>query len=67
MRVVSNTLPVLNPVIVGWLALLHEQFGEVRIPAAVLEELCLTEDLRGSEAVQEAVQAKAECVLFDER
>lgn len=57
MPVVSNTSPVLNPAIVGRLALLHEQFGEVWIPAAVMEELRVTEDLPGSQAVREAVQA----------
>ena len=51
MPVVSNTSPILNLAIVGQLSLLHEQFGEVWIPPAVLEELRVTEGLPGSEAV----------------
>jgi len=39
MRVVSNTSPILNLAIIDQLALLHDQFGEVWIPAAVLSEL----------------------------
>ena len=39
MRVVSNTSPLLNMAIVGHLALVRQQFGQVWIPPAVLVEL----------------------------
>lgn len=58
MPVVSNTSPVLNLAIIGRLSLLHEQFGEIWIPAAVLEELRVEEDLPGSQAVREALEAR---------
>ncbi len=57
MPVVSNTSPVLNLAIIGQLSLLREQFGEIWIPAAVLEELHVEEDLAGSQAVGEALEA----------
>lgn len=57
MPVVSNTSPVLNLAIVGRLSLLREQFGEIWIPAAVLEELRVEEDLPGCRAVREALEA----------
>lgn len=57
MPVVSNTSPVLNLAIIGQLSLLREQFGEIWIPAAVLEELRVEEDLPGSQAVGEALEA----------
>jgi len=57
MSVVSNTSPILNLAIVGRLSLLREQFGEIWIPAAVLEELRVGEDLPGSHAVREAMKA----------
>lgn len=57
MPVVSNTSPVLNLAIVGRLSLLREQFGEVWIPAAVLEELRVEEDLPGCRAVRGALEA----------
>lgn len=57
MPVVSNTSPVLNLAIIGQLVLLREQFGEVRIPPAVLRELRPEEDLPGSSAVREAREA----------
>lgn len=56
MPVVSNTSPVLNLAIIGQLSLLREQFGEICIPAAVLEELCVEEDLPGSQAMRQAMQ-----------
>jgi hypothetical protein len=58
MPVVSNTSPVLNVAIVGRLSLLRERFGEIWIPAAVLEELRVEEDLPGSQAVREALEAE---------
>jgi len=56
--VVSNTSPVLNLAIIGRLSLLREQFEEIWIPAAVLEELRLEEDLPGSRVMREAIDAK---------
>ncbi len=57
MPVVSNTSPILNLAIVGRLSLLHEQFGEVWIPPSVLDELRVEEELPGSQAVREALEA----------
>jgi len=57
MPVVSNTSSVLNLAIIGQLSLLHEQFGEIWIPAAVLGELRVEEDLPGSQAVRGALEA----------
>ena len=57
MPMVSNTSPVLNLAIIGQLSLLRQQFGEICIPAAVLEELRVEEDLPGSQAVREAMEA----------
>ena len=57
MPVVSNTSPILNLAMVGQLALLHQQLGEVWIPPAVLDELRVKEDLPGSQAVREAMEA----------
>jgi uncharacterized protein len=54
MPVVSNTSPILNLAIVDRLSLLREQFGEIYIPSAVLEELRVEEDLPGSQGVREA-------------
>ena len=55
MPAVSNTSPVLNLAIVGRLSLLREQFREIMIPPAVLEELRVGEDLPGSQNVREAI------------
>jgi hypothetical protein len=57
MPVVSNTSPVLNLAIIDHLSLLNEQFGEIWIPTAVLEELRVEEELPGSHAVREALRA----------
>jgi predicted nucleic acid-binding protein len=57
MPIVSNTSPILNLALTGHLSLLHEQFGEVAIPAAVGDELRVEENLPGSPAVREAVSA----------
>lgn len=57
MLVVSNTSPILNLAIVGQLALLRDQFGEIRVPVAVYEELIVDEDLPGCRAVREALDA----------
>ena len=56
-RSISNTSPILNLAIVGQLSLLREQFGEVRIPTAVLGELRVEENLPGSRSVEEALEA----------
>ena len=53
---VSDTSPLLNLAIIGQLSLLHQQFGEVRIPPAVVGELRIDEDLPGSRAVREAIE-----------
>ena len=58
MPVVSNTSPVLNLAIIGQLSLLHEQFGEIWIPSAVLGELRVEEDLPGCQAVRRALGAE---------
>ncbi|HID31529.1 MAG TPA: DUF3368 domain-containing protein [Desulfobacterales bacterium] len=57
MLVVSNTSPLLNLAIINRLLLLREQFGEIWIPPAVLEELRIGEDLPGSQALREAIEA----------
>jgi predicted nucleic acid-binding protein len=56
MPVVSNTSPILNLAIIGELSLLRDQFGEILIPGAVLEELRLEEDLPGSQVVRDAIK-----------
>ncbi len=56
MPVVSNTSPVMNLAIIGQLSLLNQQFGEIWIPTAVLEELRVEEDLPGSRAVRRALE-----------
>lgn len=55
MPVVSNTSPVQNLAIIDHLPWLYEQFGDVLIPTAVLEELRVEEDLPGSRAVRETL------------
>ena len=57
MPVVSNTSPLLNLAIIGWLSLLRDQFGEIWIPPTVLEELRVQEELPGSQAMREALKA----------
>lgn len=57
MPVVSDTSPVLNLAIIGRLFLLRQQFGEIWIPSAVLEELRVGEDLPGSQRVREAIES----------
>jgi len=56
MPAVSNTSPILNLAIVGRLSLLREQFREILIPTAVLEELRVGEDLPGSQDVLDAIE-----------
>jgi predicted nucleic acid-binding protein len=57
MPVASNTSPLLNLAIIGHLSLLHQQFGEIWIPPAVINELRPGEDLPGSHVVREAIEA----------
>jgi len=56
MPVVSNTSPIMNLAIIGELSLLRDQFGEVLIPGAVLEELRVEEELPGSQSVRNALK-----------
>lgn len=57
MPVVSNTSPIPNLAIVNQLILLHQQFGEILIPTAVLDELKVSEDRPGSQAIREAISS----------
>jgi len=57
MPVVSNTSPILNLAIIGELSLLRDQFEEILIPGAVLEELRVEENLPGSKGVRDAIKA----------
>ena len=57
MPVVSNTSPLLNLAIIDQLDLLRQQFGEILIPKAVLEELRVVEMLPGSDHLREALVA----------
>jgi uncharacterized protein len=52
MAVVSNTSPILNLAIIGWLNLLRKQFGKILIPPAVFDELKIGTDLPGSDPVR---------------
>jgi len=54
MRVVSNTSPLLNLAIIGQLALVQQQFGQVWIPPAVLGELQPDVARPGSSEIREA-------------
>lgn len=55
MLTISNTSPLLNLAIIGQLALVQQQFGEVLIPDAVLQELRVDEALPGSAALRQAL------------
>lgn len=57
MPVVSNTSPILNLAIVGQLDLLRQQFGQIQIPPAVLDELKIDEERPGSRPIQAAIAA----------
>lgn len=57
MPVVSNTSPILNLAIVNQLILLHRQFGEILVPSAVLDELKVTEERPGSQAIRDAISS----------
>ena len=56
MRVVSNTSPLLNLAIIGQLALVQQQFGQVWIPSAVLGELQLDVARPGSSEIREGLR-----------
>lgn len=55
MPIVSNTSPILNLALVGKLELLEQQFGEIIIPQAVLDEFRLSEDLPGTGYISAAL------------
>ncbi|WP_373530532.1 DUF3368 domain-containing protein [Nostoc sp.] len=57
MPVVSNTSPILNLAIINQLILLQQQFGEILIPNAVLDELKINEERPGSQGIREAISA----------
>ena len=57
MPVVSNTSPLLNLAIINKLYLIHEQFGDIFIPSAVLAELRVDEKLPGSEILSDAIKS----------
>lgn len=57
MPVVSNTSPILNLAIVDQLTLLDRQFDEILIPSAVLDELKISEERSGSQAMREAISS----------
>jgi uncharacterized protein len=52
MPIVSDTSPILALSAIGYLELLRDQFGEVFIPQAVLAELKVETDFRGTDAIQ---------------
>jgi predicted nucleic acid-binding protein len=57
MPVVSNTSPLLNLAIIGQLPLLRQQFGEIWIPAGVLGELRVNEELPGCQDIRSAMNS----------
>ncbi len=57
MPVVSNTSPILNLAIINQLIILQQQFGEILIPSAVLDELKISEERPDSQAIREAISA----------
>ncbi len=57
MPVVSDTSPILGLSAIGLLELLQEQFGAVFIPQAVLAELKVETDFRGTPTIQKALKA----------
>lgn len=57
MLVVSNTSPIMNLALVGVLDLLRQQFGEVVIPTAVVDELKLDTDYPGTGEIRAAMTA----------
>ncbi len=57
MPAVSDTSPILALAAIGQLELLHEQFGAVFIPQAVLAELKTEMDFRGTAVIRDALQS----------
>jgi hypothetical protein len=57
MPVVSNTSPILNLAIIDRLDLLRQQFAQIQIPPAVLDELKIDGDRPGSQPIQAAIVA----------
>lgn len=57
MLVVSNTSPVMNLAAIGALDLLRQQFEEVVVPAAVIDELKLDTDYAGTNEIRTAMKA----------
>ena len=57
MLVVSNTSPIMNLAVVDLLDLLCQQFGEVIVPAAVVDELKLDTDYPGTDKIRNAIAA----------
>jgi hypothetical protein len=55
MLVVSNTSPISNLAIIGRLNLLRLQFGEIRIPMAVKQELARLSHYDALKAIQQAM------------
>lgn len=56
MPAVSDTSPIPGLASIGQLELLHEQFGAVFIPQAVLSELKTETNFRGTSVVREALE-----------
>jgi uncharacterized protein len=56
MPAVSDTSPILGLASIGQLELLHEQFGAVFIPQAVLAELKTETNFRGTSVIRDALQ-----------
>jgi predicted nucleic acid-binding protein len=56
MPAVSDTSPILGLSVIGYLSLLHEQFGDIFIPQAVFDELRIESNFRGVSSIQEAIE-----------
>lgn len=57
MLAVSNTSPIMNLAVVDLLDLLHQQFGEVIVPAGVVDELKLDTGYPGTDKIRNAIEA----------
>ncbi len=56
MLVISNTSPLLNLAIIDHLHLIEQQFGEIIIPKGVFVELRISENLKGSQELRQAIK-----------
>lgn len=56
MRIVSNMSPILNLAIIGQLALLRQQCGQIIIPNAVFDEFRLEQNLPGTAEISAAIK-----------